>query len=513
MQIINGFKHGFPIHYSGPRRLIMSKNLKSARSYPNVIKQKIKKELEAGRLGGPFPFPPTPTFRVSPIGLVEKKNSQDFRLIHHLSYPEGNSVNDFIDPKLCTVNYTSFDKAVELVQQLGKGCLLGKSDIKSAFRLLPVSPNDFDQLGFFFEGEYYFDKALPFGCSISPATFEMFARFLEYAVRKRLTNTNGDLLHYLDDFLFGGSKGTNDCQLVMDHFLSCMVNLGVPIASEKTEGPKTVIVFLGLELDTEAMVVRIPIEKVKEIIRKIENVRQKPKVVLRDMQSLIGSLQFACRAIVPGRPFIRRLINSICGLTRPHHHLRVTKAMKNDLEMWLAFFQQFNGISVFHDRFWISNVDAELYSDSATGCGFGIFFAGKWAHAKWPEQWHKAGITGNISVLEFFPIFVALHLWGKHFRNKKIILHCDNMAVVCTVNSMTSKSDQMLVVLRAFTLKCLELNLVVKAKHIPGKSNDITDSLSRFQMNRFRELAPNAEEQPEPIPTDLWKIFNSKQDS
>ena len=67
-----------------------------------------------------------------------------------------------------------------MVQDLGRSCLLGKSDLKSAFRNLPVSPVDFDQLGFKFEGKFYFDKAMPFGCSISCSTFEYFVKFLEY---------------------------------------------------------------------------------------------------------------------------------------------------------------------------------------------------------------------------------------------------------------------------------------------------------------------------------------------
>ena len=71
----------------------------------------------------------------------------------------------------------NFDDAVQMVQRLGKGCMLGKADIKSAFRLLPVAKQDFDQLGFKFEDKIYFDKSMPFGCSISCATFEKFATF------------------------------------------------------------------------------------------------------------------------------------------------------------------------------------------------------------------------------------------------------------------------------------------------------------------------------------------------
>jgi hypothetical protein len=56
--------------------------------------------IYTGRVAGPFDYPPMPTFRVSQFFLVRKKN-RDFRLIHNLSYPTQNSVNDFIDPEFC----------------------------------------------------------------------------------------------------------------------------------------------------------------------------------------------------------------------------------------------------------------------------------------------------------------------------------------------------------------------------------------------------------------------------
>lgn len=487
-----------------------AKNLQSAELNPLIVKQKIDKEIAEGRVAGPWSYPPFGNLRISPLGLVPKKQTGQYRLIHHLSYPEGQSLNDFIDPKLCSVQYTTFDEAIQMVQNLGQSCLLGKADIKSAFRLLPVSPHDFDQLGFKFQNQVYFDKSMPFGCSISCATFEAFGKCLEFVVKRR--NTLGSLIRYLDDFLFGGKQGSDHCKLMMIAFEKAMADLGVPVAGEKTEGPKTVIVFLGLELDSVQMVVRIPMSKVTELGEKIRDMLKKQRVTLRVMQSLIGSLNFACRAIIPGRPFCRRLINSIRGLSKPHHHLRITKNIKRDLAMWLEFFDRFNGTSVFHNRFWVSNVDIQLFTDSAAGwgLGFGIFFSGKWMCAVWPDEWHESGLTKDITVLELFPLLVSLHIWGQEFHNKKLRFMCDNMAVVSIVNTMTSKSDTVMVLLRAFTLKCLELNLWVEASHVEGVKNAITDSLSRLQMTRFRQLAPGADLVAAEMPGHLWKIFESE---
>ena len=92
--LIPGFLHGFSIRYFGSLLAIRSPNLKSAMDNPTRVNDKLSKDLAAGRIVGPFDSPPFETFRVSPLGIVPKKLPGEFRLIHHLSYPEGLSVND-----------------------------------------------------------------------------------------------------------------------------------------------------------------------------------------------------------------------------------------------------------------------------------------------------------------------------------------------------------------------------------------------------------------------------------
>ena len=106
-----------------------SQNLKSAKDNPTSVTEKLSKELTAGRIVGPFDVPPFHPFRVSPLGIISKKSPGEFRLIHHLSYPAGSSVNDGIPKELATVRYATIDDAIRLIKSLGKGCFLAKTDI------------------------------------------------------------------------------------------------------------------------------------------------------------------------------------------------------------------------------------------------------------------------------------------------------------------------------------------------------------------------------------------------
>lgn len=149
----------FRIPFTGYRGFRSCRNLKSATDNLDFLKVKIGVELSACRVAGPFDELPFPTLRLSPLGLVPKKKPGEFRVIHHLSYPEHDSVNDGIPRDMCTVCYQTIDDAVSLVKRTGYGTLLAETDIEAGFRLIPFHPDDL--LGFQIDGKFYFDKTLP----------------------------------------------------------------------------------------------------------------------------------------------------------------------------------------------------------------------------------------------------------------------------------------------------------------------------------------------------------------
>ena len=70
--LLTGFKEGFRLQYTGPRFSTFCKNLKSVECHKDETKTKLLKEIELGRILGPFTEKPISTLRVSPIGLVPK---------------------------------------------------------------------------------------------------------------------------------------------------------------------------------------------------------------------------------------------------------------------------------------------------------------------------------------------------------------------------------------------------------------------------------------------------------
>ncbi|KAE8597129.1 hypothetical protein XENTR_v10016363 [Xenopus tropicalis] len=501
--IRDGFTYGFFIPFTQNSQPTFAENLKSVPENWEIVATKLRNEVAMGRMAGPFPSLPFPNLRISPLGVVPKKEPGKFRLIHYLSHPKGNSVNDGISKEAAAVSYVSFDRAVSLVRQAGRGALLAKSDIESASRLLPIHRDCYHLLGCQFEGQFYYDLCLPMGCSISCRYFECFSTFLEWVVRHETGHNS--VIHYLDDFLFIGPPNTNVCQLLLSTFQFFMAKFGVPLSREKTEGPVPVLSFLGIEIDTVELVFRLPDDKLQRLKSTVAEITVAKKVTLRSMQSLLGLLVFACRIMPIARVFSRRLSLSTCGIKQPHHFIRITRQLREDLTVWQTFLEQYNGHTCLMDTE-VSNEELSLFTDAAGSTGFGAILAQSWCAEQWPDNWAPVGLCKNMTLLELFPIVVTVEIWGHRISGKKICFWTDNMSVVFAINKLTSSSLPVLALLRHLVLRCLELNIWFRARHVPGRENFAADALSRFQWGTFRELVPDAEREGAKCPVFLWRL-------
>jgi hypothetical protein len=109
--------------------------LKSAVEYPKIIATKIVKELKANRISGLFSEKPFNNLKISPIGVVPKKEQGEYRMIHHLSNPRntGTSINDQIPSDFTEVSYENIVDAISIIKSQGRHTYMAKTDICSAF--------------------------------------------------------------------------------------------------------------------------------------------------------------------------------------------------------------------------------------------------------------------------------------------------------------------------------------------------------------------------------------------
>ena len=248
---------------------------------------------------------------------------------------------------------------------------MAKVDIESAYRLVSVHPHDRALQALQWQGQLYVDPMLPFGLRLAPKIFNAIADAFHWHLEQRGIN---HVLHYLDDVNIVASPEPRRCQEDLNTLLRAASVLGIPFASQKTEGPATSLVFLGIEVDTVAGELRLPRDKLQrfkdllhqwgsrrvcarwELESLVGLLNHACKVVLVGLLNhackvvLVGLLNHACKVVRSGRSFLRRMIDLLHGRSSVTHlgaraPIRLNRSFHADLAWWQHFVEEWNGTS------------------------------------------------------------------------------------------------------------------------------------------------------------------------
>ena len=387
-----------------------------------------------------------------------------------------------------------------MVRSIGSAAFMAKLDIRHAFRLCPVRPDQWHLLGYSWDGEFYFDTRLPFGSRSSPFIFNAFADALLWILIV-VCGIEG-IIHYLDDFFLCLSSASR-CAKAMDTMSSLFARLGVPLAGDKTVGPAQTVTYLGIEIDALSQTIRLPADKFSHLMSMLENWRGKKKCTKRELLSLIGSLAFAAKVVKPGRMFLRRLIDLSMTVPKLNHHITLNSESKADINWWLQFLPSWNGVC-FIQAAPVTSTSLSLFTD-ASGLGFGAVYGNRWIYGAWPEAYVNKDYHINIG--ELFAIVAAVFTWGHEWRDQQILFHTDNESITHVWRSGTCADRVVMQLVRALFLFSANLNINVLLQHIPGHSNTLADPLSRLQVQLFRRMHPGSLPTPDTVPAQVWTIL------
>ena len=144
--------------------------------------------------------------------------------------------------------------------------------------------------------------------------------------------------------------------LTDQEFQAICNDLGLVVAPEKMQGLCTTLTFLGIEIDTVLMQLRLPTEKLQSLLRLLnswllptKNHTARRSGTKRDLLSLVGRLNHAARVVRPGRPFLRSLINAASSVKSLDHRVHLNSASRQDLAWLHAFLRTWNGVRLWGD--------------------------------------------------------------------------------------------------------------------------------------------------------------------
>ena len=484
--IINGFSSGFKVGHEGSSYSVVERNSSTVYANPNAAQEKVDHEVSLGRIAGPFVHPPMLNLVISPLALRKKANSNKYRLLHNLSAPYDNSsVNINIPDTEANVKYATLRNALEII--INDKCLfLAKSDIADALRLIPLHPSDFRLMGFKLNNRYYFDKCLPMGCRSSCKIFERFSDSLLHILSEKYNVTR--VVKVIDDFLFLAPTA-EECQDALLAFKDLAKEIGLPIADHKTVGPSRIITFLGIEINTVEGSCKLPPDKLENYLALTSSYINKRKISMRDAKSLLGKLSFASAVIPAGRTFLRRLYDLTSGKYEPNSRKKLKSNHRKDLKVWCEFLNNHSGKSLLAAIPEFKPFTTSFLTDSCPNGYAGICHP-LWFQGTFPGKWRDF----DIQFLELYPIFLLITLLAEKLKGERILVLCDNQPIVHTLNKLTTKNKRVMRLIRMLILVLLKNNIVIFAKHIPGKQNVISDFLSRHQATpqflRHHGLSP-----------------------
>ena len=227
-----------------------------------------------------------------------------------------------------------------------------------------------------FKSCLFVDSVLPFGLHSALKFFTAVADALEWIVCWAGVET---ILRYRDNFLVVARPASSQCQDDLRVILEIFSHLHLLVAEDKLEGPATSLTFLGIEPDTEQMVLRPPSKKLIELRALLTQWQSRTYCRTRDIKSLVDKLQHASKVIRPGRTFLRCRFDLLKGTRQHQPLLRLNTAFRYDLGWWHTFLEHWNGVSMLPPSCG-STTDHHFFTDAA-----GAWTRCHWFQYLWPE--------------------------------------------------------------------------------------------------------------------------------
>lgn len=491
--ILYGLYHGFDIIDTDASPVsVHTSNHKSAMPgspYYHQATAQVLKEIEMGN----YKVVSSPPDIISPIGVIPKPDG-GIRLIHDCSQPDGLAVNDY-----CTTDWKQkFSRVDDAAKLVTPGCFMAKVDLKSAYRSVPISAHSQKVTGlqwhFGNRSVYLQDTKLCFGSKLAPGIFHRLTQAVKRMLKRRGLNAT---VVYLDDF-FITAETFADCVQALNTLISLLRKLGFQINWNKVVDPTTKLTFLGIEIDSIAMCLRLPEEKLLQVRHELSLFQARKRASKKQLQSLAGKLNFCASVVYGGRVYSRRIIDALNRLKADHHKIMLTGGIKADISWWQNFMASFNGKSTILDKMPIKSVFTDSCNLAAGG-----YYEGDWFYCNWECDWPLVSNL-HINSKEILAVYLAVCRWAPYWQNRRIFIQSDNTVTVHTINRGTSRNPFLMACLRDLFWLSAHFNFHITARYIPGMINTLADGISRIhEPNKLLQTLPFV--LPSPLETHMSK--------
>ena len=141
------------------------------------------------------------------------------------------------------------------------------------------------------------------------------------------------------------------------------------MAPHKWEGPTTCLSVLGIVIDTAAGELRLPDDKLECLQAQLLQWGDKAACTCKDLESLIGLLNHACKVVRSGRSFLRRMLDLLHAVPSSQPIIRLNNSFRADLAWWHTFLTRWNGESFLPPPSLLPETTLTTDASGLWGCG------------------------------------------------------------------------------------------------------------------------------------------------
>lgn len=484
--VLTGVCQGFKIIDKDVKLSYSRENYKSILSGDMYVQMctTIDKELKSGQISQIS----SPATCVHALGAVIRPDGR-LRPITDCSRPNI-SINDCMGDTASKFKFSRIEDTRSMIFPHGYG---GVVDIANAYRSVLIYPPHREFVGFHWEKEgrsYHFvDNALCFGLKSAPSIFNSISSQIV-----RLMEASGvPCIGYLDDYFVSGPTRLA-CEIDQQSLIDLLQYLGFTINRQKVVTPSQKPKYLGIIVDLEDMVFRLPREKIDKTLEKVSLTLESSWCSRKSLERVTGLLAHCAMLVKGGRTFCRRLY-SLLKATRNKKRVRLAQVFRQDLLWWKSFLHVFNGTCHIYPPL----LPTKHFFTDASNSGFGAwhlddFLFGFWGthsydceHVFPPPSFNELS-KSNINVKELWPVVASVKRWGESWMDSCVLLSSDNTQVVRMIISGRSRNPQAMCLLRELFWCCSFFRIDLRARYIATDDNIFADKLSRIPPHRYCKL-------------------------
>ena len=268
-------------------------------------------------------------------------------------------------------------------------------------------------------------------------------------------------------------------------------DLGVKESPEKLVEPTQCINCLGTQIDARNMTISVLPDRIEEIRNEVNLLTFHTHITRKQLQSILGKLNFVCACVRSGRLFMCRLLNMLRQMKGKKKVELSQEAMK-DLQWWHRFLPQYSDSSILWMQYF-KTLDSVIATDASL-TGLGGVSGTEYFHMDIPGWMYELEL--NIAHFELYALIVGLKLWSPKLKGKRIVCNVDNMAVCSMVNTGFSRDEHLQDGMREVAFVAATGSFEIYLKYVNTKSNVLPDLLSRWSQHpkhveKFHSLTHN----------------------